>query len=379
MYYGENNCVIERETRTVVFGTKQSVLPEGIVSVQKYAFFGSDIEEIRIPASVEQIGIQAFGGCKNLRRVTFGKDAAITALESNTFSGCAALESIAIPARVTEIRSHAFRDCAALSSVSFGTALERIESYAFWGCNGLTGAEIPASVSYLSPTALPDAALPDLAIAAENAVYYKDGTSVLTKETDILVIGSSGGEIPSQTTGIGQSAFRGKDVRQVVIPNGVERIGAYAFADCKQLSSVTFLYKDPDRIHEGLKIIDARAFSGCSRLTGITLPISVREIGDYAFEDTSLKSLTFMTFIPPGLGLVGSDLEKIGYGAFINTAPTRFEIAETVTEVGPSAFYGWTQAQTIVVYGFASQEEADAAWGEDWRRGCNAVIEYKKQ
>lgn len=77
--------------------------------------------------------------------------------------------------------------------------------------------------------------------------------------------------------------YTGKD-KDVVIPDGVTRIGAKAFFSCRSLTSITI----PDSVTS----IDEYAFSGCTNLTNITIPDSVTSIGDRAFEDcTSLTSI----------------------------------------------------------------------------------------
>ena len=78
--------------------------------------------------------------------------------------------------------------------------------------------------------------------------------------------------------------YTGKD-KDVVIPDGVTRIGNGAFEDCKSLTSVT--------IPDGVTKIDEYAFRGCENLTSITIPDSVTSIGECAFENcTSLTSIT---------------------------------------------------------------------------------------
>ena len=65
----------------------------------------------------------------------------------------------------------------------------------------------------------------------------------------------------------------------------VTKIGGYAFADCKDLKSVT--------IPESVTSIDWYAFVNCSSLTAITIPSSVTNIGDHAFFNCSnLASIT---------------------------------------------------------------------------------------
>lgn len=63
----------------------------------------------------------------------------------------------------------------------------------------------------------------------------------------------------------------------VVIEDGVESIGDYAFYDCDSLMSVT--------IPDGVESIGNYAFYSCARLQNITIPDSVNSIGIHAFVD----------------------------------------------------------------------------------------------
>lgn len=60
------------------------------------------------------------------------------------------------------------------------------------------------------------------------------------------------------------------------IPDGVKRIGAYAFSGCLELNSIT--------IPSSVTDIEANAFSGCTGLTSITIPSSVKSLGSNAFD-----------------------------------------------------------------------------------------------
>lgn len=80
-------------------------------------------------------------------------------------------------------------------------------------------------------------------------------------------------------------AFRGlKDLREVVLPEGLKKIGFSAFADCIKLDNVV--------IPEGTTTIAAHAFEKCNKLANITIPKSVKYIGDDAFNATAIKSAT---------------------------------------------------------------------------------------
>ena len=70
-----------------------------------------------------------------------------------------------------------------------------------------------------------------------------------------------------------------KAIKQIVIEDGVTRIGDYAFASCTNLVSVEI----PDSIIN----IGSYAFSGCSNITNIKIPESVTTIYSYAFSGNS--------------------------------------------------------------------------------------------
>lgn len=83
-YYSEGNCLVERKSRIVVAGCRNSVIPQGVTSIGECAFCCCEsLTSINIPDSVTSIGESAFKGCKNLK-------------------------NIAIPGSVTFIGRHAF-------------------------------------------------------------------------------------------------------------------------------------------------------------------------------------------------------------------------------------------------------------------------------
>ena len=91
--------------------------------------------------------------------------------------------------------------------------------------------------------------------------------------------------IPDGVTRIGAKAFFScRSLTSITIPDSMTSIGDSAFYECKSLTSITI----PDSVTS----IGRYAFYGCTSLTSITIPDSVTSIGDRAFEDcTSLTSI----------------------------------------------------------------------------------------
>lgn len=105
--------------------------------------------------------------------------------------------------------------------------------------------------------------------------------------------------IPEGVTRIGNQAFWGcKSLTSITIPEGVTSIGNSAFGNCVSLTGIT--------IPEGVTDIKQSAFSRCGALTDLAFPKSMGCIESYAFKDCS--SLTSVTFgggpASPGLTVI---------------------------------------------------------------------------
>ncbi|MCM1305945.1 MAG: leucine-rich repeat domain-containing protein [Bacteroides sp.] len=60
VFKSDNNCLIERETNTLLVGTINSIIPQYVTSIESYAFNRRNIKSIVIPAGVKTIAISAF-------------------------------------------------------------------------------------------------------------------------------------------------------------------------------------------------------------------------------------------------------------------------------------------------------------------------------
>lgn len=69
-YYSQDNCLIEKDTKTLVLGCKNSVIPDGVKIIGSHAFyFALGLKDVTIPSSVEELGEYAFRFCKDLESV----------------------------------------------------------------------------------------------------------------------------------------------------------------------------------------------------------------------------------------------------------------------------------------------------------------------
>lgn len=151
--------------------------------------------------------------------------------------------------------------------------------------------------------------------------------------------------IPNSVTHIGLAAFNGcEELLGVTIPDSVTSLGAVAFSSCPKLSSVT--------IPNSVTSIGQNTFSGCSALTGVTIPSSVTSIGDSAFHFcTGLTSVTIPDSVTSiGTGAFGdcwklasvtlsNNLTSIGNYLFMRCYKLAgVTIPDSVTSIGSLAF-----------------------------------------
>ena len=158
-------------------------------------------------------------------------------------------------------------------------------------------------------------------------------------------------EIPSEiddikVTSIANEAFKScTSITSVTIPDSVKRIGDFAFYDCDNLKTV----KIADTVAE----IGVGAFRECALLNNVKLPASLTKVSDQLFwECPSLSKITF-----------GGKVAVIGVGAFYNCdALTAITVPSSVTEIQDTAFYGCDKLVSITVPASVAKV-ADSAFG----------------
>ena len=299
------------------------------------------LETVKLSKNITEIGKNAFNGCSALVSVEICSQ--IGKIGDGAFSGCKELSTFEFPQNVKYIGANAFKGCEKLTSlfVPSNIGVNNIGANAFDGCTGISTAELPAYAIALVPkdslvtvtvnggevipekafegcTTLKNVSIPDTVKAIGNGAFTgctslvynspeNDQTRYLGNDTNpymVLVFGASSDSytVSENTKFIMDNAYVGVDVKNITVTKNVVSIGCGAFAGSAVLQSVSFA-------NDGkLAYIDDNAFSGCTSLLAVEIPVTVKSIGEKAFENCSaLANLV----VPKGIGA-----ENIGAGAF---------------------------------------------------------------
>jgi len=145
-YDSRNNCnaIIETSSNKLLFGCRNTTIPNSVTSIEENAFCGCAFTTITIPNSVTSIGKDAFSTCENLTNVNISTN--VTSIGNGAFYECSSLTSVVIPDSVTKIGGDAFRYCGNLTEVTIGNSVTVIGDQAFSSCNKLTEVSFPLSL-----------------------------------------------------------------------------------------------------------------------------------------------------------------------------------------------------------------------------------------
>lgn len=200
-----------------------------VTTIGNAAFRDSSVTSVTIPASVTEIGANAFAGCTNLTSVTYGGDWSNLTIQSGN------------PAVEDAVNAQLFD----FEFIPNNTAVI-VKKY-----NG-TAADVTIPSHYKGkPVTMID-----------HAAFHDSAVTSVT--------------IPDSVTSIPDDAFAFcSQLTNISIPNSVTFIGFSAFNSCTSLKSIT--------LPSSLSTIQSSAFYNCGNLETIRIPVSVTFIGNYAF------------------------------------------------------------------------------------------------
>lgn len=324
-----------------------------------YAFLGIEtITSVTVPESVTTISEYAFSGCTNLQSINL--HSGITQFGIDCFAGTG-LTGVSIPLGTTEIPYGMFRDCKSLGSVTLPDSITVIGGSAFENCTSLTSIKLPVRVKEGGGNLFKGSGLRSITIYNTIGCYLPEECQSLKS---ITYYGSEQDWLDSEglldSLGISLNCTGSFNYVESEFPAGLELkvvdreviVTAYN-GDKSSIVIPETIYGFPVKVIESM-----RGYK--THVTSITLPDSVREIGDSALLLTELESVN----IPKDLKFIGEEafrdtniksailpegLEIIEGAAFNGSEIETLVIPSTVTEISYGITMGCASLKSITV------------------------------
>lgn len=314
----ECNCIMSLDRNTLYFGCYNSVIPEDVENIYKYAFYYVPFISLTLPEGLISIGAYAFESCDKFKNLEL--PSSLTTIGDGAFDRASSWQEIHIPENVTSIGRFAFRMVLAArkitvdsnnrvydsredsncivrtndSTLLFGCTYSKIasdiiniEEYAFGhydfstivipegvktigidafnSCDYFTAINIPSTVNNIGEGAFQSCnLLTTITVDSNNTVYdsREDCDCIVRTADNVLLFGSN---------------------KNVTIPNTIVTIGTEAFYQCNNITEID--------IPDSVITVDSDAFILCSKLVKITLGENVKTLNSRCFDCSSLSEI----------------------------------------------------------------------------------------
>jgi|GEM_PF-3130669 len=178
---------------------------------------------------------------------------------------------------------------------------------------------------------------------------YSTSSPLSIKGVSIRFKGQSFDGIIELDGDVKPNTWANADVKEIVFSSSVHRIGKRAFCGCNNLKKVIF--------SEGLEEIEAEAFVG-SAISELSFPSSLKRIGKRAFDNSRVKRIIF-----------AEGLEEIGESSFSFCKDIEeVTLPASLRTIGEYAFYADKSLKKVVFSGKTPKKITDSAF-----QYCNAL------
>ncbi|MBE6740881.1 MAG: fibronectin type III domain-containing protein [Ruminococcaceae bacterium] len=305
------NAIISTKYNSLKFGCKKSVIPNNVIKISQYAFYGNTaLKSIKIPSSVKTIDGASFAYCTGLKEIT-------------------------LPIGIKNLRRAAFY-YSGLTSITIPESVKQLDSNVFQGCKNLK----------------------TIKVSSKNKTFDSRDkcNAVIETKTNKLILGCKATVIPKSVKTIGGNAFAYcSGLKRIDIPSGVTKIESAAFDHCTNLKYVS--------LNKSVKTIETDAFLRCDSLICVyysgsqsqwkkikiaTVYTDPDGYGDYSTNSAIQRAVKFYNSSPIKLSSVKNGKKSFttkwkkissakGYQIQYSTS-SDFKNAKTVTVKGNKTF-----------------------------------------
>lgn len=383
MFTTDNDTLV----KCALNGQKTVTIPEGIKTVGRKCFAGTNVEEVVLPEGIETIDSDAFNFCTKLKKINFPET--LKVIDHGAFNGCFSLETVILPKVMKEINNYAFY----AAGVKHLTLPERVSSVGIkvFAKTDIETTDIPESFTLGSEMFTECQKLHSINLLGNHITIPERcfGDCINLTEIDITKAALIKDEafrrcqnlsvstIPADTL-VAVSAFEESGATDVTIED-ISKVCNRVFANCKSLKKLTINIADgPTSVSgalvkgcknlqtvmftgrtQNLTVIEAAAFKETKNLNTVSLPDTIKTISKEAFYDSgienihlpkNLKQIGTMAFAKNGLKdiVIPNKTKRLGEYVFLDCKElTEVVLPESVTKIPSGIFEGCCSLKTI--------------------------------
>ena len=315
----ENSAVYSADRtvllRCVTSAEGEFTIPDSVIRLEKAAFAGccklkgintgennkyySSIDGVLFDKYREKLFQYPLGSEKS----SYSVPESVREISDGAFEGAADLENVEIPSSVELIGSRAFACCDKLDNIVIPDSVVRIDEGAFRDCSALSDITFSPETYEVKEWAVAGTpwfeSQPDGPVYTGSVLYKLKGS--LPEDSKITVReGTVGICSNALVNGPDETAKGDPDLISVTLPDSIRYIGDKAFYGCEGLQKINL----PDSIEN----IGEMAFAGCKALEEIHIPTSMKAINRETFASCSSLTRVVLT----------KNIDYVAYGAFAN-------------------------------------------------------------
>lgn len=249
-----------------------------LTRVKTYSFKGSNISSANLTNYMTLIEVGAFQDCKLMNSLIIPPS--ITTIYDDAFMGCSGITgTVIIPESVEDIRNTVFSDCTNIEHIEIRSTKLTTLSDGLFRRSGIVDMYIPMTVTTLKPNVFNGCYRLEKVVIPNKDVITTEDSANLFAGCDLLETAGpigSGCDIEfAWDTVIPKATFHNSRIRQITLPVTMKKLGNMSFHSAGNLQQIV--------LPNGLEEIGADAFTW-SGLTDINIPFNVRSIGYSAFS-----------------------------------------------------------------------------------------------
>ena len=317
---------------------KEITLPDRITTIPAYCFYNVPTLVTVSFGNIKTIEEHAFNTCSALKNISFE---GVEHIGLRAFSGCASLTEVVLPDSVTYVGGYAFASTSKLVSITLGKGVEHFGNFPFLS-DGITFGAVEPALYQAS-------ALKVISVSKDNAYFAEIDGALYGREADGIDFGEASvlycvppardsdyfQSAPSTRIIVPYAVHNQKNLKTVVLNDGMENIGKGAFYNSKKLQSLSL----PATVTN----IGASILLNCPAVTSFYIAEGNEKYssdGHLVYEGTVLTTYFGDESVPMDI-VIKAGITEIQSAVFMNKANiVSLTIPDSVTTIGEKAFSG---------------------------------------